>query len=193
MAQAYLSSVRLTRSILIVALLLLAGCAGRNDQSLLPDLATLTPEPKRIEHLVIESGDQHTEMLGVLQHDQTELRMALFSPQGQRLLTLVQDGEGARFLPDALFKPPFSAHWFASRLAWALWPATQLQDHFAGSAWSVRQEDTGHSVYHHQNRVARISLHAHCTLIDDLQADHRVYIIPIEFAQQNKEHICPAH
>lgn len=180
------------RSIGLMLLLLLTGCAGRLEQSPLPDLAGLAPEPRRVEHLIIESGDQRKDLLGVLQHDQNALRMGLFSLQGQRLLTLVQDREGARFLPDAVFKPPFSADWFASRLAWALWPADQLQADFAGSAWSVERENAGHSIFYRHNRVTQIRFHDHCTMINDIQTGHRVYIIPIEFAQQNKERLCPA-
>ncbi len=175
----------------VLALILLTGCAGRADQAALPDLTTLAPQPKRMERLIIESAQHTEELLGVIQHDHDSLRMALISPQGQRLLTLVMDSNGARFLPDALFEPPFSARWLASRLAWTLWPVAELENQLQHSAWSVRQDDSGHSVYHRGQRVASIKLSDQCKLIDDIQTGHRLYIIPIELAGQNKELLCP--
>jgi hypothetical protein len=172
-----------------VMLALLAGCASHAP---LPDLATLAPEPKRVERLIIEAPDQSHTLLGVLQHDHRSLRMALLSPQGQRLLTLVQDSDGARFLSGAAFEPPFTAHWLASRLAWSLWPVAELQQNFKRSPWSVRQDASGYSVYHRDALVANIRLSSTCTLIDDIQTGYRLYIIPIALANQPRERLCPA-
>ncbi|MBQ0778712.1 MAG: DUF3261 domain-containing protein [Pseudomonas sp.] len=183
---------RWARALGVLTFILLAGCAGRANQVMLPDLTTLAPAPKRMERLIIESADHNQELVGVIQHDHDSLRMALLSPQGQRLLTLVMDSDGPRFLPEALFKPPFSAHWLASRLAWTLWPIDELENQFQHSAWSVRQDDSGHSVYHRGRKVASIKLADQCKLIDDVQTGHRLYIIPIELAGQNKELLCPA-
>jgi hypothetical protein len=158
----------------------------------LPDLARLPPDTQRTEHLILQSAEQRQELLGVIQHDHGSLRMTLLSLQGQRLLTLVHDKNGARFLPGAPFDPPFSAHWLASRIAWTLWSPTELRRSFRGSAWRVRQDETGHSVYHLGRRVARIVLSAHCTLIDDTQAGYRLYIIPVESTLQQAGYPCPA-
>lgn len=170
-------------------LLLVTGCAS---QAPLPDLATLPAQPKKIEHLVIEAEGQTHEILGVIEHDHDSLRMALLSVQGQRLLTLIQDADGARFLPDGPFNPPFTARWLAGRLAWSLWPVAELRRSFKRGAWSVRQDASGHSVYHRNALVASIRSTDNCTRIDDLQTGYRLYIIPIELASQPKEYLCPA-
>jgi hypothetical protein len=168
---------------------LLSGCASQPPA---PDLATLAPKARQVQQLIIETPQQSHTLLGVIEHDHRSLRMALMSVQGQRLLTLVQDAEGARFLPGAGFEPPFTADWLAARLAWSLWSAVQLQDTFRRTTWSVRQDVSGHSVYRRDMLVAHVGLSDNCTLIDDVQTGYRLYIIPIALASEPKEHLCPA-
>lgn len=172
----------------LLACLLLSGCA-RNAP--LPDLATLAPEPRRLQQLSIETPEQRHSLLAVIEHDHRALRMALLSVEGQRLLTFVQDHAGPRFLPGAAFNPPFTAHWLAARLAWSLWPVAKLQETFQGSTWSARPDASGHNVYYRDKLVASIRLSDNCTLIDDIQTGYRLHIIPITRATQPEGHPCP--
>lgn len=176
-------------SVFALTCVLLGGCASQPPA---PNLATLPPSDRQVQQLIIETPEQSHTLMGVLEHDHRSLRMALISVQGQRLLTLVQDADGARFLPEAAFHPPFSADWLAGRLAWSLWPVAQLRDTFRRSSWSVQQNASGHSVYRRDTLVASIRLSDNCTLIDDIQTGYRLYIIPIALASEPKEHLCPA-
>lgn len=185
---------RVNQSMAIATLslcLMLSACASRFGAAPVPPLASLPASAPSTQHLVFEHGSERHELLAVLRHDERSLRMALLSPQGQRLLTLEQDERGVRFLDGAVFDPPFSAQWLLERLSWSLWPVEQLQHSFQGSAWSVRQHAHGHDIYHRKQRVASITDTGACHIVDDLQAGYRLYRSTLEPDSHQGEPPCP--
>lgn len=164
---------------LIIAITLLAGCAGR-PVATLPGLSTLPEMETQMQRLTFYHHDQRHEMIGVLRHDDMSLRLAILSPQGQRLLTLVHDDDGSRFLHDASFEPPFSAEWLASRLSWSLWPSTAISQAFHTSAWSLEEDQKGRTIRYRQHVIARISGDASCRVIEDIEANYRLYIARLD-------------
>lgn len=177
---------------LLAVCLLISGCAAPLRSAPVPELATLPASAPRTQHLVFERDGERHELLAVLRHDQKVLRMALLSPQGQRLLTLEQDADGARFLPGAVFEPPFSAQWLVERLSWSLWPAEQLERTFDGSRWAVQQTDQGHRIYYRQQLVAIITDTEGCHIVNDVQAGYRLYRTTVEPNASHDELPCPA-
>lgn len=177
----------------IVSVCLLAsGCASRFSAAPVPPLSTLPASAPSTQQLVFEHGNERHQLLAVLRHDNQTLRMALLSPQGQRLLTLEQDEQGARFLPGAVFDPPFSAQWLLQRLSWSLWPVEQLEHAFRDSAWSVQPTAQGHAIFHRQQQVANIIDQGHCHIVNDLQAGYRLVRTTIEPGLHDDEQPCPA-
>ena len=177
---------------LLIAGLLVTGCATGMRSAPIPPLATLPASAPSTQHLVFEHDGERHELLAVLRHDSDTLRMALLSPQGQRLLTLEQDSEGVRFLDDALFDPPFSAQWLLQRLSWSLWPVAQLEHAFQGSGWSVQQHARGHNIYYRKQWVASITDSGRCHVVDDLQAGYRLYRMTVDSHPNDEELPCPA-
>ena len=177
---------------MLAGCLLLAGCAASPRSAPVPELRTLPASAPHTQHLVFEHDGERHELLAVLSHDQRVLRMALLSPQGQRLLTLEQDAKGARFLPGAAFDPPFSAQWLAERLSWSLWPVEQLARAFRGSSWSVQQHPQGHDIYYRKQLVASIIDTGHCHVVDDVQAGYRLYRTPVQPNASHDELPCPS-
>lgn len=170
--------------LIIAALLVLAGCAGQ-PVATVPSLATLPEMETQRQRLTFEHDDQRHEMIGILRHDDKALRLAILSPQGQRLLTLIHDDSGSRFLQDAAFEPPFTAEWLASRLSWNLWPAPAIDQAFESNAWSLQEDEAGRTIRYRQRVVARISGNPACTLIDDVEAGYRLYIMPLSDSDSN--------
>lgn len=190
-----ISALRLDRCAglsLLMACLWLSGCAAPFKPAPVPDLAALPASAPRTQHLIIEHDGERQQLLAVLRHDQSLLRMALLSPQGQRLLTLEQDGDGARFLPGAAFEPPFSAQWLAERLAWSLWPVEQLERAFADSRWAVQRQEGGHSIYYRKQLMATVTDSGSCHIVDDVQAGYRLYRTTVEPNATHNESPCPA-
>ncbi|MGR2739523.1 DUF3261 domain-containing protein [Billgrantia sp. Q4P2] len=182
----------LYRAPLIAALALLVGCAGRPVDAPPPELAALSEMGTRMQRLTFLQQDQRHELIGVLRHDERSLRLALLSPQGQRLLTLVQDDQGARFLADASFDPPFSAEWLASRLAWSLWPSPALTQAFGGTGWSLAEDGKERTIRYRNQTIAHVIGSAECRIIDDFEGDYRLYIAPLDDATERTATTCPA-
>ena len=155
----------------------------------MPALHTLAPISAQTQRLTFEHQGERRVLLGVLRHDHQQLQLALISPQGQRLLTLVQDDEGARFAPGAAFEPPFSAAWLASRLSFSLWPEARLREAFAGSDWSLEQRDHERRIYHQGRLAVRLEMTPTCHVIHDIEADYRLSVAtlaPSPDARENK-------
>ncbi|MDN6298200.1 MAG: DUF3261 domain-containing protein [Halomonas sp.] len=161
---------------------LLAGCALTPPDSPRPALEQLPDFDARQQRLTFVSDEDRHIMLGVLRHRDATLRMALLSPQGQRLLTLVQDDDGARFLPGASFQPPFSAEWLAGRLAWDLWSNAALHQAFSGTDWRLEIRAGQRNIYRGDTLIARLSGEADCRLIDDRESGYRLYIATLDDA-----------
>ncbi|MDN3521799.1 DUF3261 domain-containing protein [Halomonas ramblicola] len=168
-------------------LLELTACALAPPSPPLPPVATLPTAAPEAYRLTFERDDQHRELIAVLRHDHQALRLALLSPQGQRLLTLVQDADGARFLPDAAFEPPFSADWLASRLSWGLWPADRLRAAFAGSDWRLETRDQTRVIHHGDRRVARLEGDTECRVLHDREGGYRLSIVPLDTQDQARD------
>lgn len=156
--------------------LLLSACSMVPTTPPAPALETLSPAGPETQRLSFVRDDETRVLIGVLRHDSQQLQLALLSPQGQRLLTLVRDASGARFLPGAAFEPPFSANWLASRLSWSLWPEDQLTDAFAGSDWSITQAGQQRRIYRGRQLVARLEMALGCQVIHDIEAGYRLSI-----------------
>lgn len=171
---------------------LMAGCAGQPVNAPLPELSALPAERAQTQRLTFTHQDQRHELLGVLRHDDRSLRLALLSLQGQRLLTLVRDADGARFLAGAEFEPPFSADWLASRLAWSLWPSSALIQAFDGSDWSLAEDHQGRTIYYQNRPIARITGSAECRIIDDIEGGYRLRIAPLDDDSDRTADACPA-
>ncbi|QEM83876.1 DUF3261 domain-containing protein [Halomonas binhaiensis] len=161
-----------------ILLLALSACSHMPPTSPAPSLATLPPATPSVQRLTFEHADKRDTLLGVIRHDHQQLQLALLSSQGQRLLTLVRDEHGSRFLPDAVFDPPFSADWLASRLTWSLWPEGDLQDAFNGTGWALETAAQQRRIYYRGRLVALIDTTPECRVIDDIEAGYRLYIAP---------------
>ncbi len=161
-----------------VLLLALSACSNIPPTSPAPSLATLPPATPSIQRLTFEHANKRDTLLGVIRHDHQQLQLALLSLQGQRLLTMVRDENGSRFLPDAVFDPPFSADWLASRLTWSLWPKDDIQDAFNGTDWTLETTARQRRIYYRGRLKARIDTTPQCRVIDDVEAGYRLYIAP---------------
>ncbi|CAM3357242.1 DUF3261 domain-containing protein [Halomonas lysinitropha] len=177
--------------VLAVWLVLLSGCATRTVHAPLPELSDLPATDARTQHLTFINQDERHELLGVLRHDQSELQLALLSPQGQRLLTLVVDVQGPRFLPGAQFEPPFTAKWLANRLAWSLWPAPALEQAFRDSGWTLRENVNGRIIQYRDRMMARITGSSDCRIIDDIESGYRLRVATLGDDSNRTESACP--
>ncbi|MFG6177054.1 DUF3261 domain-containing protein [Halomonas sp. THAF12] len=172
---------RLLPSLLSIAL---SSCALAPPSSPLPPVATLPAAVPETYRLTFEHDDARHDLIAALRHDRHSLRLALLSPQGQRLLTLVQDAEGARFLPDAAFEPPFSADWLASRLSWGLWPAERLEEAFHDSDWRLETRGQERLIFEEDHQIAHLKGDARCRVLQDMEGDYRLTISPLDTRTQ---------
>lgn len=172
-------------------LALLNGCAGQQINAPIPELAALPETGAQMQHLTFEHQRQRHQLIGVLRHDERSLRLALLNPQGQRLLTLVYDDDGARFLADTSFAPPFSAEWLASRLSWSLWPSAALIRTFDQSDWALVENGERRTILHDKRTIARITGDTDCRIIQDFEADYRLYIAPLNDDTNRTTAPCP--
>lgn len=182
----------LRHALLTAALALLVGCAGQPVDAPLPEPAALPDLGMQMQRLTFDHQDQRHELIGVLRHDERALRLVLLSPQGQRLLTLEHDEQGARFLADTSFDPAFSAGWLASRLAWSLWPSSSLTQAFDGSDWSLLEDRKKRTIRYQRRVIAHITGSAECRIIDDFEGEYRLYIAPLDDATDRTAATCPA-
>lgn len=181
--------------IIAVLLTLLGGC------SLAPPLPPAPSQPALAEpttlkrQLTFESNDNREAqtLIALIRLDGIELRAALLTPFGQRLVTLVQDTEGSRYVagdvPLAEVEerlPP--ADWLAARLQWCLWPAAALREAFAGTPWRLTLTEQAREIRHHGRLIARISPadsqagSREPVLLDDRQGQYRLRITPLKEA-----------
>ncbi|WP_229358969.1 DUF3261 domain-containing protein [Halomonas salipaludis] len=145
-----------------------------------------------MQRLTFLQQDRRHELIGALRHDERSLRLALLSPQGQRLLTLVQDDQGARFLAGASFDPPFTAEWLANRLAWSLWPSSALAQAFAGTDWALVEDGEGRTIRYRNEDIAHVTGSAECRVIDDIVGNYRLTIAPLDDPTERTKALCPA-
>ncbi|TLF51809.1 DUF3261 domain-containing protein [Halomonas urmiana] len=162
--------------------LVLDACSMAPTGSPVPTLASLPPAGPETQRLTFVRDGETRVLIGVLRHDSRRLQLALLSPQGQRLLTLVRDAKGARFLPDPAFAPPFSAEWLDTRLSWSLWPAARLEEAFAGSAWSLDQAGEERRIYRGDELVAHLMMTPTCRVIHDVEAAFRLTVAALNGA-----------
>ncbi|MFC3284905.1 DUF3261 domain-containing protein [Litchfieldella rifensis] len=181
----------LRHALLAAILALLFGCAGRPIDAPSPELSALPKAGPLTQRLTFTHQDQRHELLGVLRHDERSLRLVLLSPQGQRLLTLVRDARGARFLGGAEFEPPISAEWLANRLAWSLWPSSALIQAFDGSDWSLVEDRQGRTIHYRNRPIVRITGSAECRIIDDIEGGYRLRIAPLDDDTDRTADACP--
>ncbi|KPQ22674.1 DUF3261 domain-containing protein [Halomonas sp. HL-93] len=179
--------------LLLAALFLLIGCAGRPANAPIPALERLPERESQKQKLTFEHDGERQVLIGALRQDGQSVRLALLSPQGQRLLTLVHDDTGSRFLSDKSFDPPFTAEWLASRLSWSLWPASALSQAFEEEPWSLEEERGERTVRYRDRLIARITGDTECRLIEDLEADYRLYIAPLADDADPMDAPCPAN
>lgn len=172
-------------------LALFSGCATRPAHAPLPELATLPAIEARTQRLTFTHREERHRLLGVLRHDERTLQLALLSPQGQRLMTLVVDEDGARFRQGDSFDPPFTAEWLASRLAWTLWPAHALDQAFSDSDWELWNNAAGRIIEYRGRPVVRITGSDQCRIIDDIEGGYRLYIAPLGDDTDRTEAACP--
>ncbi|HET8792053.1 MAG TPA: DUF3261 domain-containing protein, partial [Modicisalibacter sp.] len=173
------------------------GCATRPPPAPSPtfDSVDFNGTLKRRLTFIPYDDDRSTrELIGLIELNDSRLRAVLLTPFGQRLVTLMHDSEGSRFVPgdvppkaleEAL---PISPEWLASRLEWSLWPTQALRDGFAGSEWSVAIADGSRVIRHGGNVVARITPATASAdtlgtvLLDDRQGRYRLRISPLDAA-----------
>ena len=180
-----------------MAALGLTGCAFTPPVSPTPSFESISETAtlkRRLTFVPDDESQPSQTLIGLIRIAENELRAVLLTPYGQRLVTLVNDAKGSRYLagdvPQATVEErlPMPADWLASRLQWSLWPVTALHDAFAGSAWSIAVEDESRVIRHHGKVVARItpaSVHADSAqdmLLDDRQGQYRLRITPLEEA-----------
>ncbi|MCM5705014.1 DUF3261 domain-containing protein [Larsenimonas salina] len=172
---------------------LLAGLAGCAVPSVSPHPVLEHPDAPTTETrlLTIEpesAPDERQQLLSVLKLKDHSLTVVVATPTGQRLFTLKDDQNGARFT-QTLTDPPFPASWLASRLEWSLWPLDALNTAWLGSDWSavetpqdsgrvrrIQEGDETVATIRYQND--RLISNAPVTL-EDHQTRHRITIAPL--------------
>lgn len=171
----------LKRSLCCLLLALwLSGCAMQPAPA--PSLTALPVAPAQTLQLrFVHAGEEHS-MIGVLRRDASSVRLALLSPQGQRLLTWSRDAEGAQLLAED-WQPPFDADWLGSRLAWSLWPAEALQQAFSGSRWALQGSPDERLIYYRKQLIAKVKIAGTCRRIDDLDAGYQLTITAADAAR----------
>lgn len=172
---------------------LLGACATRPAVAPVPALTALPAAGPQTQRLTFEHRGQRHELLGVLRHDDASLRLVLLSPQGQRLLTLVRDAQGSRFMADTAFEAPFSADWLASRLSWSLWSAPALEEAFRDSDWRLHEASGVRTIRYRNRPIARITGNAECRIIDDIEGGYRLHIAPVNVSNDRTKDACPVH
>ncbi|GAA6133029.1 DUF3261 domain-containing protein [Halopseudomonas sabulinigri] len=165
----------------------LSGCAMQPAPA--PSLAALPVAPAQTLQLRFEHAGETHLMIGVLRRDTDSLRLALLSPQGQRLLSWQRDASGAH-MESAVWQPPFDAEWLGSRLAWSLWPAEALHQAFAGSRWTLQGSPQQRAIYYRKQLIAKVKMDGHCRLIDDLDAGYQLTITVADAARNTTP--CPS-
>ena len=174
-------------------LALLAGCSLAPPLPPAPSQPALA-EPATLKRQLIFERDDRREtqtLIALIRLAGSELRAALLTPYGQRLVTLVQDAGGSRYVagdvPLAEIEkrlPP--ADWLAARLQWCLWPAEALREAFAGTPWRLTLSERAREIRYRDQLIARISpadSHAGTrqpVLLDDRQGQYRLRIIPLK-------------
>lgn len=180
-----------------LAMLGLAGCSLTPPVAPPPSfdsVAATDTFKRRLTFMPDDESQPSQTLIGLIRIADHELRAVLLTPYGQRLVTLVNDAEGSRYLagdvPQAIIeeKLPVPADWLASRLQWSLWPVAALRDAFAGSAWSIAVEGESRIIRHHGKVMARITPASASAdtrqdvLLDDRQGRYRLHITPLEEA-----------
>lgn len=185
---------RLALSLAVLLLLAaLAGCATRPAPAPSPafaDAAFQGTLKRRLTFTPYGNEQASRELIGLIALDETQLRAVLLTPFGQRLVTLVHDADGSRFVPgdippEALREAlPVTPEWLASRLEWSLWPVAALREAFAGSRWSIAVIEDSRVIRHDGDIVARITparADADDTRwLDDRQGRYRLRIAPLD-------------
>lgn len=181
-------------SIALVLSMALAGCATRPPPAPSPAFDSIDFNgtlKRRLTFIPYDDERPTRELIGLIELGDQQLRAVLLTPFGQRLVTLVHDSEGSRFVPgdippEALREAlPISPEWLASRLEWSLWTTQALRDAFAGSEWSVTIDDGSRVIRRHGDVVARITpadasaAVAGTVLLDDRQGRYRLRISPL--------------
>lgn len=177
-------------SFLIGSVLLLTGCSGQ-PVAPLPAPVTLQGLDTQLQHLTFEHQHQRHQLIGVLHHDEESLRLIMLSPQGQRLLTLLHDEQGARFIGGSTFDPGFSATWLASRLTWSLWPSSALQHSFAGSQWTLTEDGNRRTIRYQSQVIAHVDQSDDCLAIHDIEGSYRLFIAPLDNTNSRTPATCP--
>ncbi|MCG7600175.1 DUF3261 domain-containing protein [Halomonas sp. McH1-25] len=180
-----------------LATLSLAGCSLTPSVSPAPafqSVAATDTLKRRLTFMPDDESRPPQTLIGLIRIADHELRAVLLTSYGQRLVTLVNDAEGSRYLagdvPQATMEErlPVPADWLASRLQWSLWPVAALRDAFAGSAWTIEVEDGSRIIRQHGKVVARITPatasaeRRQDVLLDDRQGRYRLRISPLEEA-----------
>ncbi|GHA96729.1 DUF3261 domain-containing protein [Modicisalibacter luteus] len=188
---------RLCLGVLGMVALGLAGCSLAPPVSPSPtfdSVPTTATLKRRLTFMPDDDSQAPQTLIGLIRIAEHELRAVLLTPYGQRLVTLVSDTGGSRYLVGDVAqetvqeKLPLPADWLASRLQWSLWPVAALRDAFAGSDWSITVSDGARVIRHHDKVIARItpaSVSAGSTrevLLDDRQGRYRLRITPLEEA-----------
>lgn len=181
-------------SITLVLSMALAGCATRPPPAPSPAFDSIDFNgmlKRRLTFIPYDDDRETRELIGLIELNDDRLRAVLLTPFGQRLVTLMHDSEGSRFVPgdippEALREAlPISPEWLASRLEWSLWPTPALRDGFAGSEWSVTIDDGSRVIRHAGVIVAHITpanasaTDAGTVLLDDRQGRYRLRITPL--------------
>ncbi|WP_244613414.1 DUF3261 domain-containing protein [Modicisalibacter radicis] len=181
--------------VIAVLLTLLGGCSLAPPLPPAPSQPALA-EPATLKRQLTFERDDSSEpqtLIALIRLDGNELRAALLTPYGQRLVTLVDDDDGSRYVagdvPLAEIEkrlPP--AEWLAARLQWCLWPAGALREAFAGTSWRLTLTDEAREIHHHGRLIARISPadsqagRRGPVLLDDRQGQYRLRITPLKEA-----------
>ncbi|WP_157736516.1 DUF3261 domain-containing protein [Granulosicoccus antarcticus] len=158
----------------------LSSCAITPSAPPIPRLTELAPTAPRVQRLQIFSAESEFQLTAVLAHTHDRLQLAVLSPNGQRLFTLLHDHDGTRYLPDSTISPPVTAPWLASRLGWALWPKESLESAFANTPWSLHSVANRREVLFRHRIQASILLSDACTVIEDFQMKVSMSISPLD-------------
>ncbi|SDU24009.1 DUF3261 domain-containing protein [Halopseudomonas salegens] len=164
---------------MLLTVLSLSGCALVQQAPGIPALSTLPGELPPTQRLTIKHQQQH-ELLVAIGQGEDSLRVVLLTAEGQRLLTLVHDAEGSRFITQQAWQPPFSADWLMSRLAWDIWPAATLNQHWQRSRWHADEQGATKRIWRGRTLVSRHRSVAQCRIIEDFEAGYTLYLQPLD-------------
>ena len=146
---------RALRALLGTGLFLLAGCSRPLD----PGLKLLRPDRgpafEARQVISLERGGKVIQGLAMVSNDARATRLAVLTPQGQRLFSLSWDGDKAEEWRSPMLPAELPLALILRDLQFATWPAEAIEKSLP-RGWSVKEDGPLRSIYKKKKEVLKI-------------------------------------